>query len=270
MTVKITLVGGPTAVIEVGGLRILTDPTFDPPGEYPHPVVTKLTKTAGPSFTQDQVSPIDVVLASHEHEDNLDYSGRAFLNTVSRVYTTHPVAEQFGDNVVGLTEYENVRVPLPGGGDLNITAVPAKHGPDGVWQLIGPVIGFVLSGDGLPTIYVSGDNSSLEVIQEVQTKLGPIDIAVLFVGGPSFEVLGNGAYITLSNEMTLEVAQRILPNATIVPVHEDSWAHFTQDAAGIRSLFEDAGMSSHIVVLVPGQSAEIPPSRNQEVSSAVQ
>ena len=26
-------VGGPTALLELGGLRILTDPTFDPPGE---------------------------------------------------------------------------------------------------------------------------------------------------------------------------------------------------------------------------------------------
>ncbi|MFD7012430.1 MBL fold metallo-hydrolase [Rhodococcus jostii] len=258
MTLNITLVGGPTAVIDIAGLRIVTDPTFDPPREYPHPVVTKLTKTAGPAFTPEQIAPVDVVLVSHEHEDNLDYSGREYLNTVPRVYTTNEVAKQFGDNVIGMNEYEVVQVPLPSGGDLTITAVPAHHGPDGVWQLIGPVIGFVLTGEGLPTVYVSGDNSSLEVIEQVQSKLGPIDVAILFVGGPSFEVLGDGAYITLSNEMTLEVAQRILPEATIVPVHEDSWAHLTQDAAGIRTLFEDAGLSSQIVVLEPGQSAEIP------------
>jgi L-ascorbate metabolism protein UlaG (beta-lactamase superfamily) len=27
--------GGPTALLEVGGLRLLTDPSFDPPGDYP-------------------------------------------------------------------------------------------------------------------------------------------------------------------------------------------------------------------------------------------
>jgi L-ascorbate metabolism protein UlaG (beta-lactamase superfamily) len=32
---RITYVGGPTALLELGGLRLLTDPTFDPPGgEY--------------------------------------------------------------------------------------------------------------------------------------------------------------------------------------------------------------------------------------------
>ncbi len=30
----ITHIGGPTALIEVGGLRLLTDPTFDPPGKH--------------------------------------------------------------------------------------------------------------------------------------------------------------------------------------------------------------------------------------------
>jgi L-ascorbate metabolism protein UlaG (beta-lactamase superfamily) len=29
----ITLIGGPTALIEVGGFRLLTDPTFDGPSE---------------------------------------------------------------------------------------------------------------------------------------------------------------------------------------------------------------------------------------------
>jgi len=30
----ITLIGGPTALIEANGFRLLTDPTFDAPGEY--------------------------------------------------------------------------------------------------------------------------------------------------------------------------------------------------------------------------------------------
>src|SRR6516225_12045512 len=34
----ITLIGGPTTLIEANGFRLLTDPTFDAPGEYrlPH------------------------------------------------------------------------------------------------------------------------------------------------------------------------------------------------------------------------------------------
>lgn len=32
--VSVQLVGGPTTIIEVGGLRFVTDPTFDPPSTY--------------------------------------------------------------------------------------------------------------------------------------------------------------------------------------------------------------------------------------------
>jgi L-ascorbate metabolism protein UlaG (beta-lactamase superfamily) len=46
-TVTLTLIGGPTALIEVAGLRILTDPTFDPPQTYQGGVV--LTKQTGPA-----------------------------------------------------------------------------------------------------------------------------------------------------------------------------------------------------------------------------
>ena len=31
---RFTLIGGPTVLIELGGFRLLTDPTFDGPGEY--------------------------------------------------------------------------------------------------------------------------------------------------------------------------------------------------------------------------------------------
>jgi len=48
-TLRLTLIGGPTALIEVDGFRFVTDPTFDPPGEYQLPHV-KLVKTVGPAL----------------------------------------------------------------------------------------------------------------------------------------------------------------------------------------------------------------------------
>jgi L-ascorbate metabolism protein UlaG (beta-lactamase superfamily) len=40
MSLTITLIGGPTALIEFDGFRLLTDPTFDHPGAYKLPHVT--------------------------------------------------------------------------------------------------------------------------------------------------------------------------------------------------------------------------------------
>ena len=72
------LVGGPTALITYGGLRLLTDPTFDPPGEYPRPgTEIVLSKLDGPAVELEDVMPVDAVLVSHDHHsDNLDHSGR--------------------------------------------------------------------------------------------------------------------------------------------------------------------------------------------------
>lgn len=49
--ITLTLVGGPTVLIEYDDLRLLTDPTFDSPGQYqgPHSPVTHV-KTEGPRF----------------------------------------------------------------------------------------------------------------------------------------------------------------------------------------------------------------------------
>jgi hypothetical protein len=40
------VVGGPTTVLDLGGLRIVSDPTFDAPGPHGY-----LTKTAGPAVS---------------------------------------------------------------------------------------------------------------------------------------------------------------------------------------------------------------------------
>jgi hypothetical protein len=47
----ITLIGGPTALIEANGFRLITDPTFDALGEYKLPHVT-LKKLTGPARRQ--------------------------------------------------------------------------------------------------------------------------------------------------------------------------------------------------------------------------
>jgi hypothetical protein len=59
----LTLIGGPTVLIELDGLRLLTDPTFDPPGEYQGGVLLK--KTAGPALSAEEIGAVDAVLLSH-------------------------------------------------------------------------------------------------------------------------------------------------------------------------------------------------------------
>jgi L-ascorbate metabolism protein UlaG (beta-lactamase superfamily) len=83
----LTFIGSPTVLIEFDGLRLLTDPTFDPPGDYQGGVLLK--KTAGPALSAEQVGSVDAVLLSHDqHFDNLDHGGRAFLERANTTFTT--------------------------------------------------------------------------------------------------------------------------------------------------------------------------------------
>src|SRR5262245_17308013 len=106
--ITITLIGGPTALIEMDGLRLLTDPTFDQPGDYRLPHAT-LTKTAGPALTPEEVGKVDAVLLSHDqHSDNLDHSGRAFLKDAASVLTTRAGAERLGGHTQGMAAWDRV------------------------------------------------------------------------------------------------------------------------------------------------------------------
>ena len=84
-----TVLGGPTTVLDLGGLRIVSDPTFDDPGPHGY-----LTKTVGPAVTEDQLGPVDLVLISHDnHPDNLDDRGRALALAAPLVLTTRSGAD---------------------------------------------------------------------------------------------------------------------------------------------------------------------------------
>ncbi|MEU9106229.1 MBL fold metallo-hydrolase [Streptomyces xanthophaeus] len=242
--IPVRVLGGPTAVFEYGGLRFLTDPTFDAPRDYPVPGGL-LTKTAPSSAAPADLGPIDVVLLSHdEHPDNLDDSGRALLADVPLTLTTPGGARRLGAGARGLADWESVELNRAGGGAVTVTGVPALHGPGPraeVEAVTGQVVGFVLTGEGLPTVYVSGDNASIALVKEIAERFGPVDTALLFAGAPRFTELFDGAPIVLDSTQAAEAAA-ILGARRVVPVHYDSWAHFTEGQDELVAAFADAGL----------------------------
>ena len=109
----ISVLGGPTTVVDIAGRRIVMDPTFDPPGQHAY-----LTKTAGPAVTADALGPVDAVLISHdEHPDNLDDAGRRWALAAPLVLT-HPgaagrwVLRHWGWRRGNPTSFRAARVPL--------------------------------------------------------------------------------------------------------------------------------------------------------------
>lgn len=95
---RLTHVGGPTLLLEVAGWRVLTDPTFDPPGRrYRFGWGTGSRKVTGPALQPAALLPVDAVLLTHDHHaDNLDDAGRAFLPSVPVVVTTASGGRRLG------------------------------------------------------------------------------------------------------------------------------------------------------------------------------
>ncbi|GAA3009717.1 MBL fold metallo-hydrolase [Streptosporangium longisporum] len=244
--VPVRVFGGPTALIEYGGLRFLTDPTFDPPGDYPRAGRPLLTKTAPPATTPADLGPVDVVLLSHdEHPDNLDDSGRALLGDVPVVLTTPSGAGRLGGDARGLAPWASVELRRPDGGTVTVTGAPALHGPEGAEAVTGEVVGFVLTAAGLPTVYVSGDNASLELVGQIAGRFGPVDTAVLFAGAPRIPGVLDGALLVLDSVQAAEAA-RILGARRVVPVHFDSWTHFTEGRDALVDAFAAAGLTDRL------------------------
>ncbi len=254
MNVSLQTLGGPTIIVAVAGVRLITDPTFDPPGVYQAETAPQpLTKTMGPALPVDRIGPIDAVLLSHDqHVDNLDRAGRALLNDAPLILSTPEAAARLGGHAVGLDAWSPFRL----GEDLSIlvTALPARHGPPGAEATTGPVTGFLLSGPAIPTIYISGDNASVEIVGEIARRSAPIDIAILFVGAAVLPWLFAGAPLTLDNAAAVE-ATKLLNPRVVLPVHYDGWSHLTESIDQLFTTFARAGLSDRLHAPTHGEVA---------------
>jgi L-ascorbate metabolism protein UlaG (beta-lactamase superfamily) len=253
---RVTYIGGPTALLELRGLRFLTDPTLDPAGtDYPTPVYV-LHKTMGPALRATELGRVDGVLLSHDHHfDNLDHAGRAALAQAGSTYTTRVGAERLGPGAIGLSPWDTVELDAPDGGKVRLTATPGRHGPEGGDR--GPVIGFVLQADGAsaPCVYFSGDTVWFDGVAEVGRRFR-VDVAVLNLGAARVAVAGP-APLTFPAAEAVTLAQA-WPQALILPLHFEGWTHFSEGRDEIQTAFDAAGLTQRLRWVAPGQPTELP------------
>jgi L-ascorbate metabolism protein UlaG (beta-lactamase superfamily) len=256
-SLRITLIGGPTALIEIDGFRLLTDPTFDASGtsyQLPH---VKLEKLTGPALSAEAVGRVDAVLLSHDqHSDNLDNSGKDFLKDVPRVLTTSAGAKRLGGHAEGLAPWAVTELKGKDGSALTVTATPARHGPAGIEPLSGDVIGFVLASAkaGSRPVYISGDTVWYDGVAEVARRF-KAGVVLPFAGAAQTR---GPFHLTMDTNDTIETA-RAFPDAVIVPVHTDGWAHFRQSAQDLRVSFDALGFGKRLRILEPGIATVIEP-----------
>ena len=238
---RFTHVGGPTALIEIGGWRLLTDPTFDAPGRrYAFGWGTSSRKLTGPAVAAADVLPVDAVLLSHDHhDDNLDAAGRALLPSAGAVVTTASGARRLGGRARGLEPWQTTTLEAPGRPSLEITATPCRHGPPLSHPLVGDVIGFALRWDGHDrgVLWITGDTVLYDGLREVAGRL-TVDVALLHLGGVRFPVTGPLRY-TMTAAQAVELCRLVRPR-TVIPIHYEGWAHFKQGREEIEREFAGA------------------------------
>ena len=251
----VTYVGGPTAILEWHGLRLLTDPTFDGAGgEYPSGPAT-LRKLSAPAVSPANAGPIDCVLLSHDHHfDNLDRAGRGLLSSAKMVLTTEASAGRLGGNSIGLSPWQGVDLATPQGTLLRVVATPARHGPEGSDR--GPVIGFAVFPAEAPdqVVYFSGDTVWFEGVAEVAQRF-PVKAALLNLGAARVPEVG-AFHLTMTAGEAVEAAGAF-GDAAIVPLHFEGWAHFSEGRDQVARAFAAAGLSGRLRWPEPGRAIQV-------------
>jgi L-ascorbate metabolism protein UlaG (beta-lactamase superfamily) len=254
--IRVTYFDTAMILIEVSGVRLLTDPVLDPAGSAFDYGLYRLEKTSPVSVTPEQLGSIDAVLLSHEqHGDNLDRAGRELLRGVPRVLTTPAGASALGGAAEGLPDWQSVTVEGAEGGAVTVTAVPAQHGPDGTQEVTGPVIGFVITAGNGWKIYVSGDTVPFSGTEEIASRYAPVDLAILHLGRVQLAATGDATF-SLSADEAIRYAQA-LGARKVIPIHFEGWMHFTQGRDEAERAFAASEIAGRTQWLRSGETAVI-------------
>ncbi len=195
---RVTYVGHATVLIDLDGVRLLTDPVL-------RPRVLHLRRVG--SVPASALRGLDAVLLSHAHWDHLDLPSLERLGKELPVVCPNGVGgllrrRRFA-HVTTLEEGEEVAI-----GGLVVAGVHAEH--DGSRGPLGASgeLGFVVTGSR--RVYFAGDTDLFDDLAAV----GPIDLALIPVTGWGKKV-GPGH---LDPERAAE-AVRILQPQVAVPIH---------------------------------------------------
>jgi len=211
---RATWLGHSTVLIEIDGLRVLTDPVWGPRASP--------SRIAGPKRFQpvpvrlSGLPPIDLVLVSHDHYDHLDYPTIRELARIGVPFVTSlgvgAHLEAFGvapERITELDWWESHRLP---NAELTITAAPSQHfSGRGLKDRNATLWSSLVVRGARHAVFFSGDTGLTGEYATIRERLGPFDLVMLEVGafhpawgdihlGPAhaleaYQLLGGGAFL---------------------------------------------------------------------------
>jgi L-ascorbate metabolism protein UlaG (beta-lactamase superfamily) len=218
---RVTWLGHSTLLVEVDGVRLLTDPVW---GERASPsTVVGPQRFHPPPVALEELPPLDAVLLSHDHYDHLDMGTIRALNARGVTFYV-PLGvgahmEGWGvppERIVELDWWQEVAL---GGNGFKLVATPAHHFSGrsltdrnrtlwASWTLLGPT----------HRVFFSGDTGMTPDFTEIGQRFGPFDLTMLEVGAyhPSWGDIHLGPHHALE-------AHAMLKGRRMLPVH---WGTF--------------------------------------------
>jgi L-ascorbate metabolism protein UlaG (beta-lactamase superfamily) len=197
----ITWLGHATVLIELDGVRLLTDPVL---GARVGPLV----RIAAP-VSMDHAGGLDGVLLSHLHADHTHVGSLRALDAPPRIVAPRGAADWLRRQglaaVSELSAGQRTHV-----GPVIVTATAAVH--EGRRRPLGPeaeAVGYLVRGTR--SVYFAGDTDLFEAMDELR---GQVDVALLPVWGWG-STLGPGH---LDPERAARAARVIAP-AIAIPIH---------------------------------------------------
>lgn len=218
---RATWLGHSTVLLEIDGVRVLTDPVWGPRAS---PFSFSGPKRFQPApVPVSALPPLDAVVISHDHYDHLDYPSICQLAELGvPFYTSLGVGahlEAWGvpaERIVELDWWEQVRLPQA---ELWITATPSQHFSGRGLRDRNLTL---WSGMALRTarhsVFFSGDTGLTEEYALIRRRLGPFDLVLLEIG--AFHEAWGQIHLGPDNALA---AHALLGGGTLMPVH---WGTF--------------------------------------------
>jgi L-ascorbate metabolism protein UlaG (beta-lactamase superfamily) len=182
---RITWLGHSTLLIEMDGVRILTDPVWGPRAS-PSAIVGPKRFQAVP-ISLKEMPAVDVVIVSHDHYDHLDYPTiRALAKTRVAFVTSLGVGahlEYWGvppERIVELDWWESFTLP---GTDVVLTAAPSQHfSGRGLKDRNSTLWSSFAMRSQRHAVFFSGDTGLTTQYCAIRERLGPFDAVMLEIG----------------------------------------------------------------------------------------
>jgi L-ascorbate metabolism protein UlaG (beta-lactamase superfamily) len=251
---RITYVGHATILLELDGVRILTDPVLRPRVVHLHRLV------ALDDSVKAAIRGPHAILVSHLHFDHFDPGSLQMFDRGTTILVPRGGAVQvlrrrgFTD-VRGIDEGMSVQI-----GEVTVQAVHAQHpGSRGIPWVKGPALGYLIEASS--SVYFAGDT---DIFPEM-SELSGADLALLPVAGWGPR-LPEGEH--MSPKRAAEALKVLRPRVAI-PIHWGTlaplWAPNGYPALGFpaadfRRYAGEIAPEVEVPVLEPGQAFTMPTS----------